>query len=125
LGWINLFGSRLAFVGSVWAVGIFTIMALAEFVVDQLATTPARTTAVPLTARIAMGLLVGACLGTAGGASLWLGALLGTIGAAAGAFGGYKARVGLVRTLHVPDLAIAIPEDLIAIGLGLFLVSRF
>jgi hypothetical protein len=30
-----------------------------------------------------------------------------------------------VRALHAPDLAIAIPEDLVAIGLGLFLVSRF
>jgi hypothetical protein len=33
--------------------------------------------------------------------------------------------VGLVRALHVPDFAIAISEDLLAIGLGLFFVSRF
>ena len=51
--------------------------------------------------------------------------LAGVLGGVAGAFGGYQARVGLVRTLHVPDFAIAIPEDLVAIGLGLFLVSRF
>jgi uncharacterized membrane protein len=92
---------------------------------DQLPTTPARTTVIPLAARIVMGLLTGACLGIAGGASVWLRAVAGAIGAIAGAFGGYKARVGLVRRLHVPDIAIAIPEDLIAIGLGLFLVSRF
>jgi uncharacterized membrane protein len=61
----------------------------------------------------------------AGGASLWFGALAGAFGAIAGAFGGYRVRVGLVRTLQAPDLAIAIPEDLIAIGMGLFLVSRF
>jgi uncharacterized membrane protein len=72
-----------------------------------------------------MGSLAGACLGTAGGASLWLGTLIGAIGAIAGGFGGYQARVGLVQGLHVPDIAIAIPEDLIAIGLGLLLVSRF
>lgn len=48
-----------------------------------------------------------------------LGALLGAIGAIAGAIGGYHARVGLVRALGAPDFAIAIPEDLIAIGLGL------
>ena len=125
LGWINLSGSHLAFMGSAWAVGIFTLGALAEFIADQLPTTPARTTAVPLAARIVMGLLTGTCLGMAGGASLWLGALAGAIGATAGAFGGYRVRVGLVRTLQAPDLAIAIPEDLIAIGLGLFLVSRF
>ena len=123
--WLNLFGSHLAFMGSVWTVGFFTIMALVEFVVDQLPTMPARTNTVPLCGRIVMGLLAGACVGTAGGASLLLGALLGAIGAVAGAFGGYKARVGLVRRLRVPDFVIAIPEDLIAIGLGLLVVSRF
>jgi uncharacterized membrane protein len=125
LGWINLSGSPLAFLGSAWAVGIFTVAALGEFVADKLPTTPARTAAVGLTARIVIGLLTGACLGVAGGASYWLGALFGAIGAIAGAFGGYQARVRLVRGLHVPDAAIAIPEDLVAIGLGLLLVSRF
>ena len=125
MGWMNLSGSPLAFLGSAWAVGIFTVGALGEFVADQLPTTPARTAAVPLTARIVIGLLTGACLGVAGGASYWLGALIGVIGAIAGAFGGYQARVRLVRGLHVPDAAIAIPEDLVAIGLGLLLVSRF
>jgi uncharacterized membrane protein len=126
LGWINLSGSPLAFMGSAWAVGIFTVGALGEFVADKLPTTPARTAAVGLTARIVIGSLTGACLGVAGGASsYWLGALIGAIGAIAGAFGGYQARVRLVRGLHVPDAAIAIPEDLVAIGLGLLLVSRF
>jgi len=125
LGWISLHGSPLAFMGSAWAVGIFTLGALGEFVADQLPTTPPRTAALGLTARIVIGLLTGACLGVAGGASYWLGALIGAIGAIAGAFGGYQARVRLVRGLHVPDAAIAIPEDLGAIGLGLLLVSRF
>jgi uncharacterized membrane protein len=125
LGWINLSGSPLAFMGSAWAVGIFTIGALGEFVADKLPSTPARTAAVGLTARIVIGLLTGACLAVAGGASYWLGALIGAIGAIAGAFGGYQARVRLVRALHVPDAAIAILEDLVAIGFGLLLVSRF
>jgi uncharacterized membrane protein len=50
---------------------------------------------------------------------------MGAIGSLVGAFGGYRARVWLVRALHVPDFAIAIPEDLVAIGLGLLLVSPF
>jgi uncharacterized membrane protein len=124
LGWLNLHGSPLAFMGSGWAVGIFTLLALVEFVTDQLPTTPSRTTAVPLGARIVMGALTGACLGVAGGAALWLGALLGTIGGIAGAFGGYQARVGLVRALHVPDFVVAVPEDLVAIGVGLLIASR-
>jgi uncharacterized membrane protein len=111
--------------GSAWAVGIFTVGALAEFVADKLPNTPARTAAAGLTARIIMGLLTGACLGIGGGASLWLGAIVGAIGAIVGAVGGYQARIRLVRALRVADVAIAVPEDLIAIGLGLSLVSRF
>lgn len=124
LGWIDLSRSPLAFMGSGWAVGIFTLLAVLELVADKLPTTPARTSAGPLTTRIVMGMLTGACLGAAGGASLWVAAILGALGAVAGAFGGYRARMGLVRTLRVPDFAVALPEDLVAIGLGLLLVSR-
>ena len=102
--------------GSAWAVGIFAVGALGEFVADKLPTTPARTAAVGLTARIVIGLLTGTCLGVAGGASYWLGALIGAIGAIAGAFGGYQARVRLVQPSRSGS-AIAIPEDLVAIGL--------
>ncbi len=125
LGWINLQSSPFAFMGTKWAVGIFTVLALVELIVDQLPGTPARTAAVGLSARIVTGALSGACLAVAGGATPWLGAPAGAVGAIAGAFGGYHARAGLVRALRVPDFVIAIPEDLVAIGLGVFLVSRF
>jgi uncharacterized membrane protein len=125
LGWINVHGSPLAFMGSMWAVGVFTLLAFVELVADQLPNTPSRTALVGLSARIVTGALSGACLAVGGGAALWMGVLAGAFGGIAGAFGGYQARVGLVRALRVPDFAIAVPEDLIAIGLGLFLVSRF
>lgn len=125
LGWINLSNSPLAFMGATWAVALFTILALVELVADQLPSTPPRTAAVGLGARIVMALLCGACLGIAGGASLWLGAIVAVIGALVGTFGGYRARVGLREALHAPDVAIAVPEDLIAIGLGLLVVTRF
>jgi len=125
LGWINLHGTPLSFMGSAWAVGVFTILALAELIADKLPKTPSRTAPVGLCARIVTGAVGGACLAVAGGATLWLGALAGALGGIAGAFGGYHARVGLVRALRVPDFAVAIPEDLIAIGVGLFLASRF
>ena len=124
LAWLDLYGSYFAFMGSKWAVVLFTIAALGEFVGDQLPKTPARTTAGPLAARIVMGALTGACVAVSGGASLMVGALLGAVGAVIGAFAGYKARVGLVKSLGVPDFAIAIPEDLVAIGLALLMVRR-
>lgn len=125
LYWLNLSGSHLAFMGSAWAVVIFSLGVAVESVTDQLPNTPARTTAPQLAGRIIMGSLTGACMGVAGSAAVWLAVIMGAIGSLAGAFGGYRARVGLVRALHAPDLAIAILEDLTAIGLGLLLVSRF
>jgi uncharacterized membrane protein len=125
LGWINLHGSPLAFMGTKWAVVIFTVLALVELVFDKLPGTPARTAASGLTARIVTGGLSGACLALAGRAAPWLGALAGAVGGTAGAFGGYHARAGLDRALRVPDFVIAILEDLVAVGLGVFLVSRF
>ena len=124
LGWINLHNSPLAFMGSKWTVVIFTVLAVVEFIGDQLPSTPPRTGAVGLSARIVTGALTGACLAVAGSASLLWGAIAGIVGAVAGAYGGYHARVGLVRSLRVRDFVVAIPEDAIAIGLGLFLASR-
>lgn len=125
LGWINLHSSPLSFMGSKWSVGIFTVLALVELVADQLPGTPARTAPVGLSARIVTGGLCGACIAVAGGAALLVGAVAGAIGGVAGAFAGYRARVGLVRSLRLPDVAIAVTEDIVAIALGLFLVSRF
>lgn len=125
LHWLNLSGSYFGFMGSAWAVAIFSLGVAVESVIDQLPNTPARTTAAQLGGRIIMGSFTAACLGIAGGAAAWLAAVMGAIGSLVGAFGGYRARAGLVRALHAPDFAIAIPEDLVAIGLGLFLVSRF
>jgi uncharacterized membrane protein len=124
LRWILLKVSPVAFMASKWAVTVFTILAVIELVLDQLPNTPPRTGAVGLSARIITGALTGACIAVASFATLWVGALCGAIGAIVGAFGGYNARVGLVRILRVPDFVVAIPEDLVAIGLGLFFGSR-
>ena len=50
------------------------------------------------------------------------GALLGGIGGIVGAFLGYSIRRSL--HLHIKDLVVALCEDLVAMGLALFLVSR-
>jgi uncharacterized membrane protein len=123
LGWLHLEGSPLALMGSTIAVAILTLAALVEYVIDQLPKTPARTVPPQFIARIVTGGLSGACLGVSGGASLLAGAVLGVIGAVIGTFGGYKARIGLVKALNVKDIFIAIPEDLLALGLGYLLVS--
>ena len=105
------------------AVVIFTLAAVAEYVTDQLPSTPARTVPMQLIARLLMGALSGACICVSAGQSLLVGAVLGAIGAAIGTYGGYHARKALVNSLKVKDILIAIPEDLIAIGLAYFVVS--
>jgi uncharacterized membrane protein len=121
---LNLNGSPLAFMGSRTAVAIFTIFAIGELVGDQLPRTPKRTAFAPLLARILLGGLSGACLFAAGGKSLLAGALLGGIGGVVGAFGGYEIRRYIVTNLHIKDLFVAICEDLVAIVLAWFFVSR-
>jgi uncharacterized membrane protein len=122
LGWLNLHGSPLAFMGSTAAVAIFSLLAIGELIADKLPTIPKRTAPTPLVARIIIGGLCGACLCAAAAKSLFVGTLLGGIGGFIGAFLGY----GIRRRLdsHVKDVVVALCEDLVAIGLSLFLVSR-
>jgi uncharacterized membrane protein len=125
LGWLNLHGTALSFIGSTVAAAIFTILAALELVADQLPSTPARTKPPGLIARIVLGGLSGAAVALAGGQSAALGGCLGAVGGVVGAFVGYRAHTGLVRALKVPDLVIAVPEDLVAIAGALLFVTRF
>jgi uncharacterized membrane protein len=124
LGWLDLHGSPLAFMGSTAAVAVFSALAIGEYVMDLLPTTPSRTAPGPLIGRVVMGGLCGACLFAAAHESLPVGALIGGVGAVLGAFAGYQVRTRLVNGLRVKDAFVAIPEDLVAIALALFFVSR-
>ena len=122
LGWLDLQGSPLAFMGSTAAVAIFSILAVAELIADKLPTTPNRTKPGPLGARVVMGALAGACLTVSAGQSLLAGAVLGGVGGLIGAFAGYQARTRLVSGLKVRDIIIAVLEDLLALGLAYSIV---
>jgi uncharacterized membrane protein len=124
-GWLNLQGTLLSFLGSTAAVATFTILAVVELVADQLPSTPARTKAPGLIARILLGGLSGAAVALAGGQSAAVGACLGAAGGVIGAFAGYQVRTGLVRALKVPDFVIAALEDFVAVAGALFIVTRF
>jgi uncharacterized membrane protein len=124
LGWLNLNNSPLAFMGSIIAAIIFSLLALFELFLDLQPSTPKRTSPVPLVARILTGGLCGACLYAAGNQSLIIGAILGPVGGVIGAFAGYEIRRRLVAALHVKDIFVALLEDLVAIGLACFFVSR-
>ncbi|HUF34416.1 MAG TPA: DUF4126 family protein [Gemmatimonadales bacterium] len=123
LGWLNLHDTPLAFMGSTAAVVIFSLLALAEYLVDLRPETPSRTAAGPLLARLALGGLAGACLCASAGRSLALGAGLGAAGGLIGAFAGYEARTRLVRALAVKDRVIGLSEDVVAIVLAWLVVG--
>jgi uncharacterized membrane protein len=72
-----------------------------------------------------MGALCGAALAIAGTQGALLGAVLGIVGTLVGTFGGYQARHQIVAGLKIKDLPIALIEDVIAVGGGLLVVSRF
>jgi uncharacterized membrane protein len=124
LGWLHLQNSPVAFMASIWSVIIFSALAIFELFADLLPKTPKRTAPGPLAARIITGALCGACVCASANESLPIGAAAGALGAVVGAFAGYEIRKRLTTGLNIRDLFIAIPEDLVAIGLALFLVTR-
>jgi uncharacterized membrane protein len=122
LGWLHLDGSLPAFFANKISLVIFSLFALAELIADKLPFTPPRTQAGPLGVRILFGAGCGAALCISAGASPLLGAVLGGLGSVAGAFAGYHYRRRF--SSMVPDLPLALLEDLVAVGGGFLLVSH-
>jgi uncharacterized membrane protein len=123
VGWLNLQGTPLAFMGAAVTPWIFTVAAIGEIVNDKLPKTGSRKAPPAFIARIVMGALCGAALGAASQA-LVAGLVAGALGAVAGTLGGYEFRSRLVRATGGKDLPIALLEDAIAIGLAFWVVSR-
>jgi uncharacterized membrane protein len=119
LGWLDLSGTWLAFLGNVWARLILTIFAIVELITDQLPSTPSRTVPVQFGARIATGALSGAAVGASGGAIIG-GLLAGIAGAIIGTLGGRAFRARLAQAFGA-DRPAALIEDAVAIGAALLI----
>ena len=124
LGWIDLRGSHLAFLGSTMAVIVLSVLALGELVADKLPLTPNRTALLPLSFRAISGAVCGAAVCISAQHFVILGSLLGALGAIAGAFSGYRIRHRLVKDRGLPDFAVAVLEDVIAVGGAFLLISH-
>ena len=107
------------------ALVLFTLLALIELITDKLPKTPARTASPGLIARIIFGGLCAAALAISVGGTVIVAVTVGIIGALVGTFGGYNIRHAMVARTHMPDLVVALVEDVIAIAGGLLIVSRF
>lgn len=120
----GLGASYLAFMQSTITAWVFTVAALAELISDKLPFTPSRLTAGPLGARIVSGALCGATLCLATGQSALVGAVAGVIGAVAGSYAGFLYRTTWAKALGLPDIALALIEDAIAVVGAWFIVSQ-
>ena len=124
LGWLHLAGTRLSFVDRPVTLIVFTLLAIIELVVDKLPSTPARTAPVGLIGRIVLGGACGLAIASSGGIGVLFATLVASIGAVVGAFAGYSIRRAIVFQTRLPDFAIALAEDAIAIAGGFLIVSR-
>jgi uncharacterized membrane protein len=125
LGWIHLGGTKLGWMASIVAVGIFTLAAIGELINDKLPKTPARTAPPSVVIRCVMGGWCGAALAIAGGQGWITGVICGIVGALIGTFGGYQVRHQIVTGLGIKDLPIALLEDVLAVGGAILITSRF
>jgi uncharacterized membrane protein len=121
LGVLNLKGTWLAFLGYAWTPWILTLLALGEFVTDQLPSTPNRTVPVQFAGRVVVGAVAGAALlASIGG---WIaGALAGAAGAVVGTIGGRAARARLADAFG-RDRPAAFLEDAVAIVAAIAIVA--
>jgi uncharacterized membrane protein len=105
------------------SVSIF--LAVGELIADKLPVTPNRTAVGPLLGRAFTGGLSGAVVCSAKKRSPWLGALIGSAAAVGAAYGAYELRQRAGQKLRVPDVAIAVAEDVLVGSLGAALTVHF
>jgi uncharacterized membrane protein len=120
LGWLHLGGTWLAFLGYAWTPWVLSLLALAEFVADQLPSTASRTVPVQFGARIVTGAISGAAIGAAAG-MLVVGGVAGVVGVVVGTFGGHAARAKLAAAFG-RDMPAAFIEDAVAIIAAIVIV---
>lgn len=123
-GWLDLHSTPLAFLSSTWFAYVIAAFAAGELVADKFPWIPNRTSPPALAFRFITGGLSGAAIFVSAHQSLVLGVILGALGAIAGAFEGYRLRRSLTQEKGFPDFAIALAEDLIAVGGAFLLVSH-
>jgi uncharacterized membrane protein len=101
--------------GGIWGI-VFAVAAAAEYVADLLPATPSRTKPIGVAARVVSGAFCGWMIaGT-------FGAIAGVAGALLGTYAGHAMRIAAMARIGAVPAAIA--EDLIAISLAAFAVTR-
>jgi uncharacterized membrane protein len=121
LGWLGLGDSWLSFLSYRVTAIILAVLAIVEYVTDQLPSTPSRKVPVQFGARIVSGALCGAAIGVSGGSTV-AGLVAGIVGAICGTLAGAEARQRLVAATGGNDRPIAFLEDAVAIVIAILVV---
>ena len=114
LGQLSLANTTLAFLSSVWAAGILGLLAMAEFVTDQLPTTPSRKVPLQFGARLVSGGLSGAAIGL--GRTAWPSGLIAGVDRRGDRHARRRGRSGRGWPPLRPRPPAAFIEDAVAIG---------
>ncbi|MBP2301203.1 DUF4126 family protein [Azospirillum picis] len=123
VGWLDVSGSWLFFMGHPVSPWVFTVLAALELVADKLPTTPSRKLPFPFASRIAAGAIAGATIVAGSGGGPWAAGLIaGGLGAVAGTLGGYAARMRMARAFG-RDRPAALIEDAVALAAALLIVA--
>lgn len=99
------------------------IAAGSEWFIDVVLPLPPRTLAPSLLLRMSAGALAGAAVAAAENEALWPPACIGGLASLGGTFGGHRVRY-LLTSVGVPDLAVALAEDLVSLSLSFSAVPR-
>lgn len=119
---LHLVGWR-SFTANVIAVGVFTLMALGEYVGDKLPNTPSRISPMGLFGRCLFGGFVGFVLAQPLLLNPAVAVVIGIVGAVLGSYAGWFVRTRVVTALKCPDWPVAIAEDCITITLSIALLN--
>jgi uncharacterized membrane protein len=122
--WPWLASSVVSVLAAAPAAYVATVFAVLELIADKLPFVPSRLGAGPLAVRVLSGGGCAVVLAVAAHAAVAPSALAGAIGALAGAWTGYHVRRRLTADRRLPDLAVALAEDALAIGLAMLAVTR-
>ena len=97
---------------------VLGLLAAGEIVGDKLSSTPNRTDAPGLIARIISGAVVGGLVCLRGKKSVPAGIAISTVSAVAAAYAGQYVRQALAEKSGIPSAVFGAVEDAIAIGIG-------
>ena len=101
---------------------VLAIAAVGEYIADAMPWIPSRTAPPSIAIRALSGAIAGWLIAGDHGGSAVAGAVAGIAGAVAGTYGGHAGRLALIE--RIGAIPAAIVEDVVAIALAAFLVTR-